>query len=71
MMALDCAGESGTARNRPAFPRQTLFWSGNLLQERSNSMEPVQKKEIPVYFVSCGDKFLKATEHSEDAGELQ
>jgi hypothetical protein len=34
-------------------------------------MEPVQKKEIPVYFVSCGDKFLKATEHSEDAGELQ
>jgi hypothetical protein len=53
--ALDEAGEARTAANRPAFLPQTLafsgqtfFWPRNLPQERYNSMEPVQKKEIPV-----------------------
>jgi len=52
--ALDEAGEARTAANRPAFLPQTLafsgqtfFWPRNLPQERYNSMEPVQKKEIP------------------------
>jgi hypothetical protein len=54
--ALDEADEARTAATRPAFLSQTLafsgqtfFWPRNLPQERSNSMEPVPKKEIPVY----------------------
>jgi hypothetical protein len=52
--ALDEAGETRTAANRPAFFPQTLalsgqtfFWPRNLPQERNTSIERVPKKEIP------------------------
>jgi hypothetical protein len=52
--ALDYAGKSGTAGNRPVFPLQMLRWSCNLPQERYNSLEPPPKKEIPVEKIDPG-----------------
>ena len=47
--APDYAVESRAARNRSVFRPQLQHWSCNTHQERYNSSESVQKKEIPVY----------------------
>ena len=46
--APDYAVESRAARNRSVFRPQLQHWSCNTHQERYNSSESVQKKEIPV-----------------------
>jgi hypothetical protein len=47
--APDYAVEFRAARNRSVFRPQLQHWSCNTHQERYNSSESVQKKEIPVY----------------------
>jgi len=46
--APDYTDESRAAPNRSVFRPQLQHWSCNTHQERYNSSESVQKKEIPV-----------------------
>jgi hypothetical protein len=74
-MALDEAGEVGTAANRPAFPpqtpapsRQTFCWPLNLPRKRYDSRKPVPKKEIPI--LTCSEWIERIFDAKQVVGSI-
>jgi hypothetical protein len=62
--APDYAVESRAARNRSVFRPQLQHWSCNTHQERYNSSESVQKKEIPVKGTSTGNRVIRPVKYT-------